>query len=287
MYRLLRKHTAANLLLDAVPGALGAYSLRKLRTAYSGYCVKVQRATDNTQQDIGFIGGIVDTASIRAFATGGNGFIAIWYDQSENTNNATQGTGFQPIFFRSDTFVTVEKNGVRKLALDFDPNPLSLVLPTGFLNGATSLSYFQVAQINDYASSNGGVFGPSTTNSVGLEILQHTIVSFRSFLRVNGTGRNSNSGAAYQLWDDATPSLTSIFGNSTDVTAYKNSSAVTLTSSAAMPALNFNGVYVMGYYNSSVTDMRGLFLELVIYDTNETANRSTAETNINTFYSIY
>jgi hypothetical protein len=45
---------AQPLLLDLYPNAAVAYSLRKLRTAYSGSAIRVRRSVDNTEQDFGF-----------------------------------------------------------------------------------------------------------------------------------------------------------------------------------------------------------------------------------------
>jgi hypothetical protein len=42
------------LLLDTYPNAAVAYSLRKLRTAYSGSPIRVRRSVDNAEQDFGF-----------------------------------------------------------------------------------------------------------------------------------------------------------------------------------------------------------------------------------------
>lgn len=71
----------ASLLLDLYPNAAVAYSLRKLRTAYSGNSVRVRRAVDNTEQDFGFdINGDLDIAGIESFF--GNNLLL----QSENFN---------------------------------------------------------------------------------------------------------------------------------------------------------------------------------------------------------
>jgi hypothetical protein len=43
-----------SLLLDLYPNAAVAYSLRKLRNAYSGSAIRVRRSVDNTEQDFGF-----------------------------------------------------------------------------------------------------------------------------------------------------------------------------------------------------------------------------------------
>jgi hypothetical protein len=78
------------LLLDLFPSASVAYSLRKLRTDYTGNCIRVRRSSDNTEQDIGFVGNELDITSLLAFVGVNDGFITIWYDQSGNANHSTQ-----------------------------------------------------------------------------------------------------------------------------------------------------------------------------------------------------
>lgn len=88
-----------------------AYGLRKLSSSYSGYCIKVRRASDNAEQDIGFSGNDLDTAALASFCSGTNGFIKTWYDQSGNSKNASvSSTGRQPQIVSSGT-VLVDANG--------------------------------------------------------------------------------------------------------------------------------------------------------------------------------
>jgi len=83
---------APSLLLDTYPNASVAYSLRQLRTAYSGSAIRVRRSSDNAEQDFGFVNNVLDTASLLTFCGVGNGFVTTWYDQSGNANNAVQTT---------------------------------------------------------------------------------------------------------------------------------------------------------------------------------------------------
>jgi hypothetical protein len=78
--------------LEAAPGAVAAWSLRRLSASYAGMAVNVRRSSDNAVQDIGFVGNDFDVAGFNTFVGGGNGFVATWYDQSGNGRNATQGT---------------------------------------------------------------------------------------------------------------------------------------------------------------------------------------------------
>ena len=80
-------------ILDAFPNAQAAYSLRKLRSGYTGSCIQVRRNSDNTTQNIGFVNNLVDTASILSFVGAtSSGFVTTWYDQSGNNVNLIQNT---------------------------------------------------------------------------------------------------------------------------------------------------------------------------------------------------
>jgi hypothetical protein len=78
--------------LDTLAPAAGAYSFRKLRTAYAGPAMKLRRTTGGTQ-DIGLTaGGDFDTAAASAFCAATTCFVDTWYDQSGNTGNVVQAT---------------------------------------------------------------------------------------------------------------------------------------------------------------------------------------------------
>jgi len=53
--------------LDEYSGAAAAYSLRKLSSTYGGSAVRVRRASDNTEQDIGFVGQDLDETALMNF----------------------------------------------------------------------------------------------------------------------------------------------------------------------------------------------------------------------------
>ena len=98
---------AARPLLDTYTGAAGAYSLRKLRTAYSGSCLRVRRSSDSTEQDIGFASsGLIDTASLLSFCGAGDGFVKTWYDQVGSANGTQSTDALQPRIVASGVAVT-------------------------------------------------------------------------------------------------------------------------------------------------------------------------------------
>ena len=77
--------------LNQFPGASLGLSLELLDKNYTGSAIKVRRSSDNAEIDIGFVDGILDTASLLDFVGSGNGFVSIIYDQV-GSNNMTQTT---------------------------------------------------------------------------------------------------------------------------------------------------------------------------------------------------
>ena len=73
-----------------------AMSLRKVVSTASS-CLRVRRSSDNAEQDIGFVGDSVDTASLLAFAGAGSAYVTTLYDQTGNGENLVQAaTARQP-----------------------------------------------------------------------------------------------------------------------------------------------------------------------------------------------
>lgn len=59
--------TTQALLLNSYSGASFAYSLRKLSSTYNGSAIRVRRNSDNTEQDIGFVGNELDITTLQSF----------------------------------------------------------------------------------------------------------------------------------------------------------------------------------------------------------------------------
>jgi hypothetical protein len=85
---------ATNYMLDGQSAPSGAYSFRRLLTSYStNKLVRLVRASDSTQTDIGFTStGAFDTATATTFCNATTCKVVTIYDQSGNTRDITQGT---------------------------------------------------------------------------------------------------------------------------------------------------------------------------------------------------
>jgi hypothetical protein len=143
-------------LLDSYPGAAVAYSLRKLRTAYSGNCIRVRRSSDSTEQDIGFApNGLLDATSLLSFVGAGDGFITTWYDQVGSNNATSATTTQQPLIVSSGGLVV---NEFGKPAVNFVDNSGGVILnKLDFANwyaaNQSYVGYFSVYSMSTNGSS--------------------------------------------------------------------------------------------------------------------------------------
>lgn len=98
VWRIIRFAGPMGYALDSVSRQLyAAYGLSRLLSAYAGPCIRVRRASDNAEADIGFAAdGWLDTAALLAHAGTASAYITTWYDQvGGSVHSATQATGGQ------------------------------------------------------------------------------------------------------------------------------------------------------------------------------------------------
>ena len=89
----------SNFLLDGVKAIVkGAWSVRRLRSGYAGYALRIRRGIDGGELDIGFDNtGSLDVGSILNFCGSSDGYVRIWYDQSGLMQDVVQMvTSYQP-----------------------------------------------------------------------------------------------------------------------------------------------------------------------------------------------
>ena len=159
--------SADPLLLDEYSGAAAAYSLRKLSSSYSGNAFKVRRASDDAELNIGFSSGQLDTSALATHCGSSDGFVVTWYDQSGNSNNATQSTAAnQPKIYDGSTGVVTE-NG--KPAMLSDGTNAHLNDGTPITN--QNVTFIAVATPSE-ASDTGGLIGAQSNYNLGFELSQ-------------------------------------------------------------------------------------------------------------------
>lgn len=254
------------LLLDTYPSAAGAYSIRKLRTAYTGNCVRVRRSSDNAESDFGFVGSDLDTASLLSFVGANDGFVTTWYDQSGNVNNLVQTTAArQPQIVSAGSILTLNsKTSLRCQTVlqgfqsssnfTFSQCYIATVFNrTGRINTTDTLWAFNGSPYNQLYSSSTNwslFYGGALNTTIPLSTAQKLIS---------------------QNYDNVT---TYLYDNSTLNSQANTNFTVTNLQLDVMAFFAFN-------YGS-----QGNLQEFIIYTTNKTSVRAALETEIKNFYGI-
>jgi hypothetical protein len=273
-------------LLDDYPNAAAAYSLRLLRTAYTGDAIQVRRASDNSTQDIGFVNNQLDTTSLESFCSGTNGFVTTWYDQSGNGNDATQTTASdQPQIVSSGSVIT--ENG--KPAAEFDGSddyfPIDSIASTFSGEDIPMARIFVISPSVNNVFQNFFAFGNST-NIRPLKQLELTSSNEYSVLyRTSDNERKSTNFSPIKL----SQQLLDEYNEGTITNVYLDSVNKISNFDIDLPSIDLDlatigalrrTTQILNFYN-------GTFQEFILYPSDQSSNRTGIETNINDFYSIY
>jgi len=250
-YKVYGDVFVSGLLFD-YPDAKAAFSLRQLGFYQNGYeplAVRVRRSSDNTEQD--FTSAEITDGTLTTFTGANDGFVSVWYDQSGNSNNASQNglTTRQPQIVSNGNVIL--ENG--KPAIELNISNQILGLKSDILGGQYSI--FTVDKTNG-----GGYFtdGPSPRQYISKK---QNLSSYE----INGN---------FDIYRNSVLD-SSIYTNSQELLYFKSN---TTTTNVIRTILNNGG---------STEALLGNVQEMVIYDTDQSANRTGIETNINTEYTIY
>jgi hypothetical protein len=269
-------------LLDTYPGAAAAYSLRLLKSDYTGNAIRVRRSSDNAEQNIGFDGsGNLDTSTLTSFCGSGNGFVTTWYDQSGNSRDIIQSTAAnQPQIVNAGAIIQMSGLSSATPCMQFDGVNDSLSILNSFAN-TYPLFVFATSQCNSSinrlvwtagnttldASSFGG--GPDSLNA-------NTFKYFGSFNQatVNSVFTNGKIGLNISYYDDGTGNYY-VYGNNSSSGSNTNTNPIVDNFSVgSLRRLNI-------LYYATISN------EVVVYPSNQTSNLSGIKSNINSYYGIY
>jgi hypothetical protein len=296
---------AQNLLLDDYPNAAAAYSLRKLRTAYTGNAIRVRRSNDNSEQDIGFTSaGDLDTASLKTFVGANSGFVTTWYNQGDSASlDFTQTTAAsQPRIINAGTID--RRNGDPSIFFDGSNDFMDVASSTAtysFLHKIGQKAIFVVTQqgtasnpnvayaiLNNNGlslnSSGYGLFYDDRSSvprnnaigsQVGINVVSNVADNFFTPNQLNLiTNLMDNNNATFSL-------RSSLYYNSGNLTQNNSLIQATQTGNAS------NNMRMGRISNGTTFTMLGYMSEIIIYPSNQSSNRPGIETNINLYYGIY
>jgi hypothetical protein len=292
-------------ILDLYPSAHHAYSLRKLRSAYTGKCLRVRRTTSTpsvttTTVDVSFnssntisldsaityVSGTATTATnlgqfcasiLNGYSNpdlvniNQNIFVVTWFDQSGNGKNPTQATaGNQPRLINTGNLELSEG----KVAVRFTRTSSTRLTIADTTANIDNMSSYFVGQYvttggtqNAYALSATNRFYLPTSNSVNISA---GYAGTPNAIVLQAVNINRN------LYELLAPSP----NNSSVVEAFANGVSKGTVAISSGPSF----AIWLGHA-ANVNHFDGYIQEVIGWQTN--ANRIGKETNINSYWQIY
>ena len=246
-------------LLADYPGASAAYSLRNLINTTTNV-VRVRRSNDNTEQD--FTATDITDGTLATFCSGTDGFVAIWYDQSGSSNNATQLTASEQPKLVTNGVVELD-NGKPCLRYDTTGND-SFNLTTRLTDARSTFSVvnfvYNSGDLTQY------LFGDNSSYD---------------YASGNDTLLSSQYAASYvEGGDNKINNISSDFTTTARPLAQSLVSMIHTSSTGKISRISKDR-------NLNSRSLQGKLQEIIIYDTDQSANRTGIETNINNEYTIY
>ena len=285
-----------------VASAAAAYSLRKVRSAYTGNAVQIRRTSDNVEVDVAFdANGEVSTSSaitnvteetsgssegsttattLGDFISGTDAAVVTWYDQSGNGEDATQLTsGDQPLLAESGSLLT-STNG--KVAIDLrrtssSDGPFLLASSVSGLVG--SLSMFTLVDFDETGSPLS--LSNSTAGNRYFAINEgsttHQVISRNTTTVTVSDTVTGNERIGFGVTTGQTSTKSSVDGGSLveDTTDYGDDFGAGDLDQILIGALRTV---------SPTSHFDGHIQELLVYTSDQSSNRFKIESNINNHY---
>lgn len=298
-------YASAGLLLDNYTNITAAFSIRKLRTAYTGYCLIARRTVGattvtanvsfDTNNTISLDSGIVVATGTSAAtnlgqfcaATGYSNpdgiaanqsiFVSQWYDQSANANNFTQASvSFQPRLINAGALETISGVGGTKTTINGNNATLTLLTRASAI---TSQTIFSVAKIETANSLNAFMGNVGTTNVFCF--YDGTITNY------NGIGANDGTNIRSLTGGDLNSHIAYLNIRSSNFYAARDGNAESLVGSFLVANMSNRAIFANGTTGATAGSFRGKISELILFSDDKSSSLSAIRTNINNYYAIY
>jgi hypothetical protein len=263
-------NTLDNAGLTATTPPASAYSVRKLSSTYTGNAIQVRRSSDNATMDIGFVGGNLDTATLKTFVGAGNGFVSIWYDQSGYGRDLAQATTtMQPAVVSAGAIY--RRNGQPTIYHDATNDGLDY--------GGTAYLTSLPLTVNIVAGSDGNnvAFRRAVQGDGGNNWLIGPYNNQHSWFANGWNHQISTPWATTKV-----EYFTVVEPSSNPCTSWRNGVSQSTSNNKGLP-----GMLVTGYAGASPEYLNGFISEIVSFNSElSTTDRQALEANQNTAYPL-
>lgn len=266
-------------LLDDFGGAAAAYSLRALSADHLKLpVVKVRRTSfGGGPAEADFTAGQIDSGAMLSFVTEfsgiADGLVSTWYDQSGQVNDATQATTtMQPKIVSAGSLVVG--------GLDFDGvDDFMSVIGVPVITASFSGTYSMFGVQTIATGEDGYLYGnASSTNGTSLyanSVPRYT-TSNKTATNLDNIGRMSGQDLLSSIYDNGDAGLlVNGAGTMVDANTYNFAAG--------------SSDFIIGNRNgggSGATFLDGQVAEIIVYNLDQSANRTAIETEMIANYSI-
>ena len=288
--------------LDAYPGAVAAFSLRKLRSGYTGNCIRVQRSSDNTEQNIGFgSDGFLDESALTSFVGSGTGLVVTWYDQSTNGYDAIGATQFPRIVNAGTTDlsngrVAIFFSGVSVLSTTPGLALSSVDETDAHLNIFRNVGYAHTFAVARSTVTTSGLRAIFNANVASNSLFSRARVGHVTSAAEGVGGRRLDADGLVNVSKSGTPS-TDQYVWSGLITYADAAAGLWLNGSSVASSTSFQTAgntsntpsqsVTIGRQALSGTPWVGYIQEIIVYNTDQRQNRVALETHLNADWAVY
>ena len=277
MYKLIGKKNCSYFGSDSIPAAL--YSFRNVNPCrYSGNCVKIRRASDNTTSNFGFVSNYVDTAAIKTFIGSSDAFVDTWYNQGSRGSviDVKQTTTTKQPKIATAGVLIYGKTGF------IGAQGASNLLVSDSTLKSTGVTPFSLILISKR----------TTTASIGMGVSNNANVQLNAVINQYPT---TNGVAAYYGSSQITASVGTTNTNLNIVGGYFNSSdfmvsdgTSTATTTNTVGATFYTNITLFGYSRNGGVEIYtpGIICEAIGYPSDLRPSRTTIEANIKSYYGL-
>lgn len=264
--------------LDGISNVTLALSFRQLRSAYTGNCVRLRRASDSTEQTFSLSGGLCDPSGIATFCASTSCSVVTWYDQSGNGNDFTQGTSAnQPAYVASGigSVPSLQYDGSNDTIEKASTNLLTLF-------STNQGTWFVVQQQDGSQTNNTTLF----CDPAGATFRVHATYSntlYFDFASTGGTGRIS--AAQPTGWDGSNRIVEGYRATGGTQELLENGNSLVSASRSATLGSD-TAVFIIGN-DASGDYLKGYIAEIVLMQTDiGSSERSSVRVNQGSYYGI-
>ncbi len=285
---------ATSTFLEDYPGAVAAYSLRKLSSTATS-AIRV-RNNSGAEADIGFdSNGDLDTASLLLHCGSNDGRVTTWYDQSGNSNHMTQSTqADMPYIVDSGSTIVTSRESIPAIDFYFGSDGKHLSDTFSSNNG----DHFILSYVAEFESvTDAQQIVSQWTSSQSTQTLQTSILGGTSSLRI--AARYSDSSNSLGRADTAS-SVTVSTGTEYVVVGYISATPYegdidlngdTATTTTGFPSSGSlrtasAGITIGRRHDNGAAQYRGYLSEMIIWSASTLPNRNSIMTDTKSHYGI-